>query len=230
MRPKKLKQSAANTRPESEQVNANKDNLLEFQRYQLAFIQHLRQPKLSPIPAKVSAKGMAIYTEIVFNNLLDSVSACFPIAQRVLDKRVWQKLVRDFFIHHQAQTPIFREIPQEFLKYLKVMPATNHLPIFLNQLAHYEWIELALSTSDAEIDSAAINLDGNLLECQPKLAAACALLQYDYPVHKISQKFKPSKLEATYLLVFRDAMDKVQFIELNTVTFRLLVSIRPIPY
>ena len=54
------------------------------------------------------------------------------------------------------------------------------------------------------------------------MAAASALLQYDYPVHKISKRFLPTQPEATYLLVFRDAENKVQFIELNAVTFRLL--------
>lgn len=200
-----------------------KDNLLDFQRYQLAFTQHLRQPKISPKPAKVVTKRMAVYTEIVFNNILDSVSACFPVAQNVLGKRAWQKLVRDFFIQHQSQTPIFREIPHEFLSYLNTQPVTSiQLPVFLNQLAHYEWIELALGSSDAVIDKAEIDVNGDFLTRQPKLAAACALLQYDYPVHKISNKFKPMQTEATYLLVFRDAKNKVQFIELNAVTFRLL--------
>ena len=204
-------------------MNVEKDRLLDFQRYQLAFTQHLRQPKTSPKPAKVATKRMAIYTEIVFNNIIDSVSACFPVAQNVLGKRVWQKLVRDFFIHYQSQTPIFREIPQQFLKYLETNPAiNNNAPAFLNQLAHYEWIELALSTSDTEIENTKVDFNGDLLERQPKLAAISALLQYDYPVHKISQRFKPTQPEATYLLVFRDATNKVQFVELNAVTFRLL--------
>lgn len=204
-------------------MNVEKDNLLDFQRYQLAFTQHLRQPKTSPKPAKVATKRMAIYTEIVFNNIIDSISACFPVAQNVLSKRAWQQLVRDFFIHHQSQTPIFREIPQEFLSYLDTNPVTSiSLPIFLNQLAHYEWIELVLSTSDAEMENTKVDFNGDLLEQQPKLAAASALLQYDYPVHKISKRFKPTQPETTYLLVFRDAANKVQFIELNAITFRLL--------
>ena len=204
-------------------MNVEKDNLLDFQRYQLAFTKHLRQPKISSKPAKVVSKRMAIYSEIVFNNIIDSVSACFPVAQNVLGKRAWQKLVRDFFIRHQSQTPIFREIPQQFLNYLETKPAITHdLPSFLQQLMHYEWIELALGTSDIEIERAKVDFEGDLLDQKPKLAVASALLQYDYPVHKISMRFLPTQPEATYLLVFRDIADKVQFIELNAVTFRLL--------
>ncbi len=204
-------------------MHVKKDNLLEFQRYQLAFTQHLRQPNTSPKPAKVATDRMAIYTEIVFNNMMDSVSPCFPVTQNVLGKGAWQKLVRDFFIQHSSQTPIFRKIPQEFLSYLDTNPVTSiSLPVFLHQLAHYEWIELALSTSDIEIENTKLNFDGDFLEQRPKLAAASALLQYDYPVHKISKRFKPTQPETTYLLVFRDTANKVQFIELNAVTFRLL--------
>ncbi len=208
-------------------MNAEKYNLLDFQRYQLAFTQHLRQPRASPKPAKVVKKRMAVYTEIVFNNMMDSVSACFPVAQNVLGKRAWQKLVRDFFIHHQSQTPIFREIPQEFLNYLNINSVTSiKKPAFLNQLAHYEWIELALSTSDTIIDNTKIEVNGDFFKQQPKLTPASALLKYDYPVHKISNKFKPTQPEATYLLVFRDTVNKVQFVELNDVTFRLLQLIQ----
>ncbi len=207
--------------------------LLDFQRYQLAFTQHIRQPKSVPKPAKVSAKGMAIYREIVFNNIVSSVSACFPVAQLVMGKRTWLKLIRDFFMHHPAQTPIFREIPQEFLKFLEsdhagVSLALKNLPHFLSQLAHYEWIELGLSSfistfvSNEITETKPINLEGDLLSHKPVLTEALALLQYDYPVHKISKKFKPTQQDTTFLLVFRDINDKVQFVELNALTFRLL--------
>lgn len=212
-------------------INTDKDNLLDFQRYQLAFTQHLRQPKTAPKPTNMNAKGMAVYTEIVFNNIFDSVSACFPVAKKVLGLRVWKKLVREFFTHHQAQTPIFREIPQEFLSYLEIRLKTNsvdgtNLPAFLNQLAHYEWIELALSMSNLDVGASTIELDGDLLNGKPQLNVASELLQYDYPVHRISQKFKPTNQESAYLLVFRDIANKVQFIELNAVTFRLLQLIK----
>lgn len=229
MKPNKLNPNASKLQPDAMQAQADESNLLDFQRYQLAFTQHLRQPKSSPKPARISAKGMAVYTEIVFNNILSSVSACFPVAQKALGTRAWQKLIRDFFIHHQAQTPIFREIPHELVCYLDARQTTNgDLPAWLNNLAHYEWIELAVSMSNAEIghreiDSTTnINPNDDLLERNPKLAVASELLQYDYAVHKISKKNKPSQTEATYLLVFRDATNKVQFVELNAVTFRLL--------
>ena len=68
---------------------------------------------------------MAVYREIVFNNIFGSVSACFPVCKSILGARAWRKLVREFFAQHQATTPIFREIPQQFLQFLKT---TKNLP------------------------------------------------------------------------------------------------------
>ena len=90
-------------------------NMLDFQRYQLEFTAHIRNPKANKMPDQVNDVGMAVYREIVFSNVLNSVSACFPVWVQVLGKNAWDKLVRQFFANYQATSPIFREIPQQFL-------------------------------------------------------------------------------------------------------------------
>jgi len=195
-----------------------------FQRYQLQFAGHLRDPRGQSRPQGVAPGRMRVYTEIVFNNLYASVSTCFPVARRVLGQRAWRKLVRDFFAQHRCRSPLFRQIPEEFLRYLDSLDAKalSALPPFLKQLAHYEWIELALSVTDAEVDAAQVNSEGDLLAERPVLAPALALLGYDYPVQRISARFKPQQPEPVNLLVFRNSSDEVRFVELNTVTARLL--------
>ena len=201
--------------------------MLDFQRYQVAFTAHIRDPKANKKPAKVKDERMAVYREIVFNNLFGSVSACFPVCQQVLGKRAWQKLVRQFFAQHQANSPIFREIPQQFLQFLKT---NKDLPNYFEQLAHYEWVELAVSTmaTDTNVGQPAkgqpveLSKDIDLLDEKPVLAAANMLLEYDYAVHKISKKHTPKATEKTYLLVFRNLDNQVKFIQLNLITFQLL--------
>ncbi|HSH73622.1 MAG TPA: putative DNA-binding domain-containing protein [Methylophilaceae bacterium] len=194
-------------------------SLPAFQQYQLAFTAHIRNPGQNKLPSKVPASRMKVYTEIVFNNLQSSVSACFPVASKVLGKRAWTRLVRDFFIHYQSATPIFRQIPEEFLKYLSMAPS---LPPYLYSLAHYEWIELAISVAD--IQDATADPAGDLLEGKPVLAASLALLSYDYPVQLISPRFRPDAPlpQPVNLLVFRASDDNVRFIELNALTARLI--------
>ena len=191
--------------------------MFEFQRYQLEFTAHIRNPKANKKPAQVNDAGMAVYREIVFTNIFNSISACFPVCVQVLGKNSWDKLVRQFFANYQATSPIFREIPQHFLQFLNTV---DNLPAYLQQLAHYEWIELAINTQQTE--AAKLSEKMNLLDEKPILAPAHMLLEYDYAVHKISKRSQPNATEKTYLLVFRNSEFKVKFIELNSTTYQLL--------
>jgi len=195
--------------------------LSEFQQYQLQFAGHIRNPDEKPRPARVSSKRMRVYTQIVFNNLESSVSACFPICKKLLGARRWKRLVREFFAQHQCASPLFRKIPEEFLQFLQT---AQDVPPYLYSLAHYEWVELAVSVDDVEVDEEKIDTDGDLLDGIPVFVPAMVLLSYDYPVHLISPRNKPAErlAQPMHLLVFRDAEDNVRFIELNPVTARLL--------
>lgn len=194
---------------------------LDFQQYQLQFAGHIRHPQQQAKPAKVPTRRMRVYTQIVFNNLESSVSACFPICKKILGVRAWKRLVRGFFAEHQCTSPLFRKIPEEFLQYLQTVP---NLPPYLYSLAHYEWVELAVSVMDAEVDESTIDARADLLDSRPVFAPAIALLNYDYPVHQISPRHKPTQTLAqpVCLLVFRNREDNVRFVELNPVTAQLL--------
>ncbi len=199
--------------------------MLDFQHYQLAFTAHIRNPKLHPKPANVVEKRMAVYRESVFHNIFESVSICFPVCQNVLGKRKWRHLIRNFVANYSANSPIFREIPQQFLVFLE---SITDLPPYLKPLAHYEWIELAISSQQTSPLSTqqTLNTQLNCMDDVITLAPASALLVYDYPVHKISKRFIPTTIEKTYLLIFRNTSFEVKFIALNPVTFNLLSLIQ----
>jgi hypothetical protein len=134
-------------------------------------------------------------------------------------------MVRDFLAEYRCHTPIFRQIPEEFVRYLKeVRGLRDGDPVFLRDLAHYEWIELALSVSPLEIDWSGIEREGDMLAGRPALNPVLALLQYDYAVHRIGPKFKPTmeQSQETHILVFRTGDDQMRFIELNPVSARLV--------
>lgn len=190
-----------------------------FQAYQQEFTAHVRNPK-QKMPKGVVAKRMRVYVEIVFNNLFSSVSACYPVCSKVLGKRAWQKLVRGFFSDYQADTPIFREIPVQFLDYLITR---QDLPPYLKSLAHYEWLELAVSNMPVG-DLTGIDSQADLLASKPMLNPALVLVSYDYPVHIISPRSKPNAplSSPVHLLVYRNTAFQVKFIETNPVTARLL--------
>jgi uncharacterized protein len=198
--------------------------LPDFQQYQLQFAGYIRNPQKNSRPSKVTAKRMRVYTEIVFNNLESSIAACFPVSKKVLGVRCWEKLVRGFFSGHQSHSPLFRQIPEEFLRYLDSLDGIGGIPPYLKSLAHYEWVELALAVADVTQDLDNIDTEGDLLDGKSVLPAALALLSYEYPVQLISSRFKPSQplAQPVHLLVFRDTNDDVRFIEINQMTARLL--------
>ncbi len=193
--------------------------------YQMAFTRHIRDPQNTKVPAGVSERGMAVYTEIVFNNIESSVAACFPVLKKILGEEIWLRLVREFFIHQPCVTPIFREIPEAFLAYIN---RVSGLPSYVQDLAHYEWVELYLAYADETINSSQIDTEAYLLDSPVAFVPAMALLSYDYPVHQLSPENIPaSPLETPLsLLVFRDAGDEVKFIELNRMTAALIEDLQ----
>jgi hypothetical protein len=139
----------------------------------------------------------------------------------VLGARKWAKLVRAFFATHRSRTPYFRQIPDEFIQFLQnEWTPPDGYPPYLLALAHYEWIELVLSVSNRSADRA-FDAAGDLTDGVPLLNPVLANLRYDWPVQRIAPRRKVQPAE-TFLLVFRDAGDEVQFSEINAFTARLL--------
>ena len=201
-----------------------------FQAYQKQFTQHIRDPKNQPRPANVPAKRMAIYTEIVYNNIEGTLASCFPVTKKILSARQWQQLMRGFMANYQASTPFFREIPAQFLQHFdSVKLNESKLPAFLPNLMHYEWVELALSVQAAPADLERIDSATDDLLLKPiVITPNLFLLQYDYPVHLISPNYQPKQKTAqpTYLLVFRHLEQQIKFMELNPITFQLVALLQ----
>ena len=200
--------------------------LPEFQRYQLAFTAHIRDPKATPRPAGVEARRMKIYNELLYNNVEGFLLACFPVLRQVLGTRKWARLVRAFFSAHRSRTPYFRQIPDEFIQFLQnEWAAPEGYPPWTLALAHYEWVELVLSVSNRAVDRD-IDDAGDLLDGLPVLNPVLANLHYDWPVHRIGPRHTVRPAD-TCLLVYRDATDQVQFSEINAFTARLLTLLEP---
>ncbi len=203
-----------------------------FIRRQYEFAAHIRDPESHPRPADVEDRRMAIYRELFFNNVEGFLSSSFPVLRSLLNDDHWTALARDFFAHHQCHTPLFLEIPREFLQYLEQeRDARDEDPPFLHELAHYEWLELALAVAEDPEPEAGIDPDGNLLEGHPRLSALAWTFRYAYPVHRIGPEFQPDAPDpdGVFLLVYRDADDEVHFLELNPVSARLFALLRDEP-
>ncbi|QOJ24521.1 MAG: putative DNA-binding domain-containing protein [Gammaproteobacteria bacterium] len=196
-----------------------------FVRQQYAFAAHIRNPERSPCPEGIEERRMKIYRELFYNNVEGFITSTYPVLRKIMPDEEWHAMIRDYFANHVSHTPLFPEMPREFLKYLEHErePQLDDPP-FLLELAHYEWVELALSLLDEKIDKAKIDSQGDLLDGIPVISPLAWSLCYDFPVHKISPDFQPKEADAkqTHLIVYRDAAFEVRFIEINPVTARLL--------
>jgi hypothetical protein len=198
---------------------------LNFRQTQYAFAAYIRDPERNAAPTDVSPQRMAMYRELFLNNIKSFIGSGFPVLKELLDEAYWHELVEDFFARHQGKTPYFSEVPEEFLAYL-CDERQGHAgdPPFLLELAHYEWVELALALAegDAPLESAA--LEQNPLIYEIKLSEVAWPLAYRFPVQKISRDYQPAEAPPvpTCLAVYRNREDEVRFLELNQVTYRLL--------
>lgn len=204
-----------------------KNNQLKvsFREKQQEFVDYLRHPTQHSVPLGVKKQRMAMYRQLLFNNVEGFLSGNFPVLRQILTDTEWLALIDDFFAHHTCTTPYFTEIPEEFLDYLQNQYCNENYP-FLLELAHYEWVEMALSISKDELlDS--VEFD-NLLNNSVQLSPLAWPLAYSYPVHKIAPGFllAVTPEQPTFLVVYRNAQDAVQFSEITPVTYRLLEIIQ----
>lgn len=207
-----------------------------FQRVQRQFAAHLRDPQCNLPPPGIEDRRLQIYRELFYNNVEDCLANGFPLLRKLSPDAAWHALVRDFYARHQSHAPQFHQIAEEFLHYLEEeRGAQADDPPFLRDLAHYEWVELALSVSEVELPDADRQDGGSaaggrmpgaadLLAGRPRVSPLAWSLAYDYPVHRIGPDFQPAEPDAqpTYLVVWRNRDDDVRFMEINAVTARLL--------
>lgn len=196
-----------------------------FKQHQYEFTAHLRDPANTRAPEGIEDRRLNIYRELLYNNVEGFISSGFPVIRSIYKDDDWHAMVRDFFARHKSRTPYFLEISQEFLDYLQhEREPRAEDPAGLLELAHYEWVELALSVSDESIDITDIDPNGDLLDGHPVLSALAWPLAYSFPVHKMGPDYLPetAPLQPTYLLVYRNRNDEVKFMALNPVTARLL--------
>jgi hypothetical protein len=195
---------------------------------QTAFAAHLRDPATAPAPAGIEERRLQIYRELFYNNIDSLLAGNFPVIRALRGDDAWHALVRDFYREHRSHTPLFPEIGREFLRHLESrQQADAGDPPFLLELAHYEWVELALSLDDADLAALDVDRDGDLLDGVPLPSPLAWPLAYRWPVHRIAATYQPDTPpeHPTFLLVLRDRSDEVRFKQIDALAYTLLQAL-----
>mgnify|MGYP006076019249 CR=1 FL=1 len=204
---------------------SNNKKTKNFKDIQNVFTQHMRDPDNNPAPVGVEDRRMSVYRGLVYNNIQNFIGKSFPVIRKIMGDREWHQMLYDYVNRHKSYTPLFSKMPNEFLQYLEheCEGPPENFP-YLLELAHYEWLETALSIDTREIDLSNIDQKGNLLEGIPVLNPISIALAYVWPVHEISPRNLPKSppSEKTYIFVYRRQNDEVGFIVLNLVSAKLV--------
>jgi hypothetical protein len=205
---------------------------MNFQTIQKEFSAYIRNPETNKKPEGIEDRRLKIYSELFYNNVESFVSRAFPVIRKMYSdnpssNQKWHEMVREFFETHQSQSPYFSDISKEFLIFLQEERNNPDDPPFLLELAHYEWVELALDISQEEIPIAGFNPQGDLLKSQVYISPLAWLLHYQWPVHLIGPNFQPQQIQQPYfVVVYRNSDYQINFMELNAISARLLSIIQ----
>jgi hypothetical protein len=197
---------------------------MDFRSKQAEFAAYIRDPDRQQLPADVKPQRMDMYRELFFNNINGFLSSNFPVLRKILNDEQWQALAQDFFARHRCLTPHFPEIAEEFLDFLQnERQCADDFP-FLLELAHYEWVEMALSIAQAEPVLGDAAFVSDILKQEISLSPLAWSLVYQFPVERIGPDYLPltAPEHASYLIVYRDREDAVHFMQTTALTYRLL--------
>jgi hypothetical protein len=193
---------------------------------------YLRDPEHNAPPTEMDPVRAQVYRDLVFANLSSLLSGTFPVLLKILGDEHWRLLVRIFLRDYRARTPKFGEIAQEFVEFLAAGPqalSDGPWPPFMVELAHYEWVEMALQQSDAE---PLVGGDATLLLDRALQVSPLAWpLAYAWPVQLLGPDYQPDALpdQPTLLLVRRAEDWSVKFSGLSPLAWRLLQRIGEFP-
>jgi hypothetical protein len=205
--------------------------MVELREQQFALARHIRDPSRNAPPPGIEGRPIedrriAIYRDLFYNSIESLLVGNFPVIRKTLGDSRWHALVRAFYADHRCRTPLFTEIGREFIQFLEQCELDQRqlgdTPPWLQELAHYEWVELALQIADDELPPH--DPGGDLLAGKPVPSPLAWALAYRWPVSRIGPEFQPDRApdSPTLLLVRRDAAGDVHFAELSPLVYRLL--------
>ena len=158
--------------------------------------------------------GLNQYRRLIRNNIHNAMEQAFPIAFTVLTEAQWDILIDDFHALHPAATPQVWRLPEEFYTFVEAHRYNEKFSLpFLNDLLHFEWIEIAVHTMK-DAAPAVCRKEGNPLEDVIVVHPEHRMIRLKYPVHLYSAEKAASHEGDYFLLTFRTRDFDVRFADL----------------
>lgn len=162
--------------------------------YQADFAVALRHPRVA-VPRVVAdeaaerrVKRFNVYRNNMHASLLETLSARFPVVQRIVGDDFFRAMGLEFIRHHPPRSPVLAAYGAELADFLQHFEPVSELG-YLPDVARIEWLRsCAYHAADAEtIDIAALSLiDAQLLDqVRFNMHPAIGVVISDYPIVSI---------------------------------------------
>jgi hypothetical protein len=189
-----------------------------FVEIQQAFTAHIKDPEANTFEYGIEDRRLKIYRDLFFNNVLGFLDTGFPVLKSLYQEEEWLELARTFFAQHHCRSPYFVDISKEFVEFLaNEYKVQENDPPFLQELAHYEWVELDVSVRKGDV--VVSKIEQILASSTVRFSDVASLVSYQFPVHEIGPDYQPEESTGqVFIIVYRDAEDDVEFTLVNEVT------------
>jgi hypothetical protein len=154
--------------------------------------------------AGVTEGRLPHYRRLVLDVVYGTIAQAYPITRKVLSEKEWDYIFNNFFIEHDAQTPILWRLPYEFYLYVKALDYAGELgKPWLNELLWFEWLEIEVhmmpdedhgeysESGDIEHDTLVLNKDSRLIKLQ-------------YPFHIRAVELAENEPGNYYVFIYRE--------------------------
>lgn len=198
--------------------------LNDFRQFQFALARHLRDPLSVPAPEGIPLVDAHACTQDMVNHLQELLNPAFATTRALLGEEIWALALRLFLKDAPAHTPWASTTQRAFVDHVCESPDMHHMPAWLPDLAHFEWLKSAIST--APVQWPLCDAHGDVMQQTVVLNPTHVEAVYEWPVHCLSAEHKPDDMQNTHLSMLRDADDALQVCESSVFRGQLLDLLR----
>jgi hypothetical protein len=198
--------------------------LNDFRQFQFALARHLRDPLSVPAPEGTDHADLLVCGQDMVAHVSALLDCAFPVTQALLGDALWQHAVRLFLKDAPHHAPWATAVQRAFVEHVCHSPEMQNLPAWLQDLAHFEWLQSAVTTTP--VSWPAFDATADLMQHAVVINPTHVEAGYEWPVHDISTDNKPDDMQSTHVSMLRDMNDQLHVFESSVFRTQLLDLLR----
>lgn len=198
--------------------------LNDFRQTQFALARYLRDPLGASLPAGVNAADANACSQEMVDHLCDILAPAFPVTHALLGDDMWGLTVRMFLKDAPCHMPWATALQRAFVTHVCGSTDMLQLPAWLQDLAHFEWLQTAVST--LPVTWPAFDATGDTMHNAVVLNPTHVEAAYEWPVHDIDTEHKPDDMQHTHVTMLRDLQDELHVFDSSVFRGQLIGLLR----